>query len=150
VTSRHAIVAEARRWLGTPFAHQGRTHGVGTDCGGLVGGVAVATGVLPSTWWRDVFDPLFAGYGRQPSNGTLERICESFMRRIDLAEATDGDVLLMRFTGEPQHLAIVVPYAHGGYAAIHALLRARMVVEHRLDGLWWSRVVAAFRMPGIV
>ena len=30
------VVAEARRWLGTPWRHQARLRGVGVDCGGLV------------------------------------------------------------------------------------------------------------------
>ena len=56
MTTRLEVAAEARRWLATPFAHQGRTRGLGCDCGGLVGGVAVALGIVPPTWWREVFD----------------------------------------------------------------------------------------------
>ena len=42
------IVAEARRWLGTPYRHQASLPGVGCDCLGLVRGV-----------WRAV-------HGREP------------------------------------------------------------------------------------
>jgi NlpC/P60 family putative phage cell wall peptidase len=33
---RLAIVAEARRWIGTPYHHKGRVFGAGVDCGGLL------------------------------------------------------------------------------------------------------------------
>lgn len=32
MTARHAIVAEAQSWLGTPYHHHGRIKGVGVDC----------------------------------------------------------------------------------------------------------------------
>lgn len=147
MTTRASVAAEARRWLATPFSHQGRTLGIGCDCGGLVGGVAVALGIVPATWWRDVFDPQFGGYSRQPSHGTLQRVCESFMAQTD--EPDVGDVLLMRFADEPQHLGIVCDYAHGGLSLVHALARAGKVVEHRLAPVWRARVVRAYRMPGV-
>jgi hypothetical protein len=120
---------------------------VGVDCGGLVGGVAIALGIVPATWWRDVFDPQFGGYGRQPANGTLQRVCESFMRRVLAPDV--GDVLLMRFADEPQHLGIVGDYAHGGLSLVHALARAGRVVEHRLAPVWRARVVQGYSMPGV-
>ncbi|NCO16648.1 MAG: peptidase, partial [Alphaproteobacteria bacterium] len=33
------IVAEARRWIGTPYVHQSSARGAGTDCLGLLRGV---------------------------------------------------------------------------------------------------------------
>jgi NlpC/P60 family putative phage cell wall peptidase len=147
VTTCAEVAAEARRWLATPFAHQGRTKGLGCDCGGLVGGVAMALGIIPPTWWTTVFDPQFGGYGRQPAHGTLQLVCESFMARVDEPEV--GDVLLMRFAAEPQHLAIAVDYRWGGLAIVHALESEGRVIEHRLAPLWRSRIVQAYRMPGV-
>ena len=37
--STEDIVAEARRWIGTPYCHQASTLGAGADCLGLVRGV---------------------------------------------------------------------------------------------------------------
>lgn len=143
--TRAAVVAEARRWLDTPFHHQARTRGVGCDCGGLVGGVAVALGIVPPDWWRDTFDPRWGGYGRQPAQGTLQQVCESFMARTD--DPQPGDVLLMRFAREPQHVAIVGD--HGGRSLIHAYEAIGRVIEHRLDPRWQRRTVQAYRMPGV-
>ena len=149
MTTRAEVVAEARRWVGTPFVHQGRVRGHGCDCGGLVGGIAVALGIVPADWWQIVFDPRFGGYGRQPANGVLEAVCESFMSAIDPDAAEPGDVLLMRFADEPQHLGIVADYRNGGLSIVHALSRVGSVVEHRLGGLWTWRIVGAYRMPGV-
>ncbi len=38
-TDRAKIVAEARRWIGTPYRHQASCIGAGADCLGLVRGV---------------------------------------------------------------------------------------------------------------
>lgn len=37
--AREEIVAEARRWIGTPYRHQASLCGVGCDCLGLLRGV---------------------------------------------------------------------------------------------------------------
>lgn len=149
MTTRAQIVAEARTWLGVPFAHQGRTR-AGTDCGGLVGAVAVSVGVLPATWWADEFDPIHGGYARTPAHGALQRICEAFMTAIDPPAIQPGDVVLMAFATEPQHLGIVADYVHGGLSIIHALSSAGRVAEHRLAPEWRQRVMAAYSMPGVV
>ncbi len=39
MTTRDMIVAETRRWIGTPYRHQASLQGVGCDCLGLVRGV---------------------------------------------------------------------------------------------------------------
>ena len=146
--ARADIVAEARRWLGTRYQHQAHRHGVATDCAGLIGGVAVALGLLRPDFWETDFAP-FAGYGRQPANGMLERVCDAFMRRIDPAAAQAGDVVAMRFRREAMHLGILVPYVHGGAALVHAVSRPGFVVEHALDHRWKARVTAAWQMPGV-
>lgn len=141
MTTRADIVGEARAWVGVPYLHQGRTR-AGTDCGGLIGGVAVARGVIPATWWADVFDPQFGGYGRRPTHDTLRRICRSFMHQVETAEP--GDVLLMRFKREPQHLAICC-----GGTVVHALNAVGKVCEHGFTERWRGLVVEVYRMPGV-
>jgi cell wall-associated NlpC family hydrolase len=148
MTSRAEVVVESRSWLGVPWHHQGRTR-AGCDCGGLIGAVAVALGIVPASWWQDTFDPLYGGYGRAPANGTLRRVCGSFMAKIDPAGMQPGDVMLMKFKSEPQHLAIVANYVHGGLSMIHAMSTVGKVAEHRLAPEWRARVVAAYSMPGV-
>jgi len=148
--TRADIVAEARTWIGTPYQHQARVRGIGCDCGGLIGAVGVAVGAFPANAWAAEFAP-HAGYARTPANGMLEAICQRFLRAIGLAAVQPGDVVLMRFSVEPQHLGILAPYHLGGLSLIHAYSHARpgRVVEHRLADVWRARVVQAFAFPGV-
>lgn len=136
------VVAEARRWLGTPYQHQGRVRGAGVDCAGLVIGVARALGIVAPD-----FD--IQGYARQPDGHSLAEHCAACMAPIAPADALPGDVASIAFQGHEMHLAILADYAHGGLSIIHALLRARRVVEHRLDAAWHARIVGWYRMPGV-
>lgn len=132
---RADVVAAARAWLGTPFRHQGRLRGRGCDCAGLLIGVAHDLGLSD-------FD--FTAYGHLPHADTLRRLCDAHMRPIPIADARPGDVLLMRWVDEPQHLAIVTDIG-----VIHAYASARKVTEHGMDDAWRRRIVAAYALPGV-
>lgn len=133
MTTPADIVREARRYVGTPFVHQGRQLGRGIDCAGLVVNVAHSLGL--SDYDQD-------GYGREPQGELLRRILDEQMVQIPLAEYAPGDVLLMRFERYPQHLAVVTD--HG---IVHAYESVGRCVEHRLDDKWLRRIVAAYRFP---
>lgn len=123
------VVREARTWLKTPFAHQGRVKGRAVDCAGLVVGVSRALG------WpvADVY-----GYASTPHGDTLRQQLEAQAVRVTAAEP--GDIYLMRFEREPQHLGIA-----SDIGIIHAYSAVGMVVEHALDCRWQRRVVAVYR-----
>lgn len=123
------VVIEARSWLGTPFRHQGRIKGVGVDCAGLVVGVAQALGI-------EISD--LSGYARTPSADGLRRHVEA--QSVRVAEAQPGDVYLMRFEREPQHLGIA-----SDIGIIHAFSAPGKCVEHGIDALWKSRIVGIYR-----
>lgn len=143
-TSRAAVVAEARTWLGTKWVHQHRTKGVGVDCGGLVIGVARVLGLVAP-------DMDVNHYARVPDGTSLLAHCDAWMQRIAVDTIQPGDVLVLRFDTDPQHLAIVADYVHGGLSIVHALDRAGSgsVIEHRLDPANRARVVAAYSLPGV-
>jgi NlpC/P60 family putative phage cell wall peptidase len=144
---RGEIVAEARDWIGTPFAHHQATKGAGCDCIGLVAGVASAAGITNA--WFDGRAAPFKGYGKTPDPGVLRRACETFMERIPVASVLPGDVLVMRVPRgqEPQHFGIVSSIAADGGPAtmIHALNVVGRVVEQRIDDNWRSRILMAYR-----
>jgi cell wall-associated NlpC family hydrolase len=131
------ILNHARQCLGTPFRHQGRLIAFGLDCAGVVIHVARQIGA----GHIDV-----EGYGRNPANGQLERTLDAqpCLERVALSERTAGDVLLMRFASDPQHLAICA-----GETLIHAYESVGRCCEHRLSSLWAARIVRVYRFRGV-
>lgn len=131
------VVAYARECLGTPFHHQGRVCGVGLDCAGVVAHVVERAGYSYTA-------P--TNYGRQPFRGVLEDTLNSqeILHRVPLSDMQKGDILLMRFAKEPQHLAI-----YTGNGIIHAYETVKKCVEHGLDEPWQKRIVAVYRIKDI-
>ncbi len=131
------ILAAARQCIGTPFRHQGRLIGFGLDCAGVAVHVARQVGV----GHLDV-----SGYGRTPASGQLEQSLDGqpCLERIALADRATGDLLLMRFASDPQHLAICA-----GETIIHAYEATGQCCEHRLSSLWASRIVRVYRFLGV-
>ena len=81
-------------------------------------------------------------YGRIPDGQQLRA---GLAQHLDVVRTPlPGDVLLMRFEQHPQHVALVTDTG-----ILHAYAQVRKVVEHRLDSLWASRIVAAYRFKGI-
>lgn len=128
------VLSTARRCLGTPFRHQGRVLGVGMDCAGLIIFVARELGFA-----GEFFE---VPYGRYPNAGTLRSLCDRYLDPI--ARHEPGDIVLMAWQQEPQHLAIVTDIG-----IIHSYAAARKVVEHSLDTVWASRIRGSYRYRGI-
>lgn len=130
--SRDQFVAAARSWKGVPWVHQGRNrHGV--DCIGLL---------LVTCWQLGLSDYDVRGYGRTPDGDFMRRECERLMLPSSGDEA--GDVLVMRFSREPQHVLIRTERG-----VIHAWAVPGRVVEVSMPDAWQRRIVAAYRVPGV-
>jgi cell wall-associated NlpC family hydrolase len=145
------IVACARSWLGTRFAHQGRlkrtqTHQGGVDCLGLLVGVARELDIhgkdgLPLAQLDET------DYAHYPDTVHLRWQLSRAMQEFPVDQIQPGDVVLMSIDGHPQHLGIIAkPYTGMGYTLIHAYAPARKVVEHALDDYWQSKVIAVYRV----
>lgn len=130
-----SIIAIARAQVGTKFRHQGRIPGQFLDCAGLVAHVAHELGVEYNE---------LPGYGRIPHNGLMESVLNAQPCLKQAEEKQPGDILLMRFTQAPQHVAI-----YTGDTIIHSFSLIGKVCEHRLDELWESRIVAVYRFIGL-
>ncbi|MEV5033687.1 C40 family peptidase [Sphingobium sp. LMC3-1-1.1] len=102
MATRADIMAEARRWIGTPFHEQASLRGVGCDCKGLVVGIARECGLPEAAG----FHARLAVYGEWVDIALLRRGLESELRRV--AQPRPGDVLLLKVKGRPQHLAMLV------------------------------------------
>lgn len=136
------VVLEARRWVGTPFTHQGRVLGAGVDCAGLLIGVARALRLSS-------YD--INGYNRSPDGYELRAECDREMDAVPAGQARVGDVLLLRMGRYPQHLAIVSAVEAGvPTVMIHAHADNRgLCVEHSIDMRWARRIVQVYRFKGV-
>lgn len=145
-----AIVAEARRWIGTPYVHQHRERGHAVDCVGLVIGVGLGAGVL-GTWSPEAWAP-HESYGRSPNPAHMTRAIEQFLKPLELdrgQEAPDGTILFMGWREHlPMHLAIMARAPDGRRTMIHAFAHVGRVVEHGFSAEWPDRVVSAWAYPG--
>lgn len=141
--TRASIVAQARRWIGTPYQHQASLRGIGCDCLGLVRGV-----------WRGCIGdeperaPPYAPDWAEASGA--ERLAEAALRHLVPVACNDvraGDVLLFRWNAMSvaKHAAI----ATGDATMIHAHDGAA-VCEVTLAPFWRRRLAYAFAFPGIL
>lgn len=148
-----AIAAAARSWIGTRFHHQGRMKRAGSnpggvDCLGLLVGVAKELGLKckQGNWLADAD---VCDYGHIPDGRKLKERLSCLLDEVTDPDAMQvGDILLMRFEREPQHLAIVSSHPSGGKGMIHAYASARRVTEQRLDDLWRLRIIGVYRIAG--
>lgn len=130
------IVSLARECIETPFVHQGRAVGRGLDCAGVVAHVMKRLG-LP---YEDA-----KGYPRTPYERMIEQVMDRqpSMVSVPVEAAQAGDFLLMRFSNEPQHLAVCA-----GETIIHAYEHVEKCCEHRFSDVWRARVVRVYRLRG--
>lgn len=128
--SPDAVVAEARRWLGTPYRHRAALRGVGCDCLGLLRGVFGVAGELPvyAADWRD-------DGGRAELAGIARRYL------VPATGPIAGQVALFRLGSgsSPRHCGIVVAedrfiHAQEGFG----------VVEANLTEGWRRRLAGTF------
>jgi NlpC/P60 family putative phage cell wall peptidase len=133
------LIEDARTWLGTPYRHQGSIKGLGCDCVGFLAEVAVETRLI-TPQLRAEFP---TDYSRQPSAGELRRLTSRHLRLVLFDSRAPGDIVLMRFAEEPQHLGMLT--AREPDYVIHCAEKG--VVEHRLDSVWRARIVRVYRFP---
>ena len=116
---RAAAVAEARAWVGTPYAHRQRLKGAGVDCAQLPLAVYEAAGVIPATDVGEYPSQWHLHRGEERYLGWLDRLA----RPIAEADLRPGDFLVFRFGRTFSHGAILV----GPGLICHAFARARRV-----------------------
>jgi NlpC/P60 family putative phage cell wall peptidase len=138
------VVAEARRWLGTPYCHQASCRGVGTDCLGLLRGI-----------WREVIGPEpqpVPPYSADWVEGAGdERLLDAALRHLIAVPDGDsvrGDVLLFRMIahGPVKHVAVLSSDERQNRRMIHAY-SGHAVCETSLTAAWRRRLAGVFRFP---
>ncbi|MEM6382498.1 MAG: NlpC/P60 family protein [Pseudomonadota bacterium] len=136
---RQRIAAEAVRWIGTPYCHQGSTRQVGADCLGLLVGV-----------WSQVtaqhFNLMRTEQRDWASHAKGEPLLDGLnahLLPINADQAGAGDVIALRWRARwpASHLAILM----GDGSIIHAYEGGRVVRSN--VSAWRSNIAAIFRFP---
>lgn len=129
------FITELRKYLGVKFLDMGRTE-AGLDCVGLPIVAAKNLGF----YFYDV-----KVYSKRPDQKLIiKSIEEAGLYQVRRNEIDKGDLLLMSYEGNVQHIAIVSEKKDGLIYIIHAVT-GREVIEHRLDDNWLSKVVMCYR-----
>src|SRR5215813_7037573 len=103
---RQLIVAETRRWIGTPYRHQASLKGVGCDCLGLVRGVWRAVcGAEP-----EPVPPYSSDWAEATRREEFANAAGRHLVEIASGHFQPGDVLLFRWRNglAAKHAAIAV------------------------------------------
>ena len=134
------VVAEAMRWIGTPYRHQGSRRGVGCDCLGLVRGV-----------WRSIVgtEPEHPGpYTRDWAEAGGDRMLSAARRflvaTVEGTQPAAGLVLIFRWTpfAAAKHAGIAVD----GERFVHAY-QGHAVAVSALVPQWRRRIAGVFAFP---
>lgn len=137
-----AVVAEARRWIGTPYVHQASVRGTGADCLGLLRGVWRAlNGPEPQA-----IPPYTPDWGEVRGQEDLITAGRRWLAAAGPVLAA-GDVLVfrMRDGAVAKHVGIL---AEAGEMPtfLHAY-SGHGVVESPFSEPWARRVAARFAFP---
>lgn len=127
----HAIAECARRFIGTPFLHQGRQPGKGLDCVGVA---------FCAAWECGLKVPDFRGYGKMPDP---DKMVAEIAKRCDAATEgrLSGDLIVFAYRkGKAAHMAVAC-----GEHIVHAYESAGGVVCTPL-GHWAPRIHSRWRL----
>jgi NlpC/P60 family putative phage cell wall peptidase len=103
---RNEVIAEAHRWVGTPFKHDAEVLGVGVDCAHLINAVYTAAKRMTHIkfphyapdWWKHAEDP---------EQHIIENAKLHF-KEITAAQAKPGDWVVLFIGRAWAHCAIIV------------------------------------------
>lgn len=134
------VVADARRWIGTPYRHGGSTLQVGCDCLGLVRGI-----------WRRLYGcepehvPVYSADWAEAGQGDpLVQAARRHMAEKAVRDMGEGDLIIFRWREAmaAKHLGIVTDADH----FIHAY-EGHRVMESALVPQWRKRIAAVCTFP---
>lgn len=141
------IIQEARSWIGTRFAHQGRSKKLddrrlgGVDCVGLVIEVFKSVGVRYFSG-SDELELDFTNYSRVGSSSHLLSVIDKFLLPCDSSKIKPADVLVINFQGVPRHLIL----ATSPTSFIHSYESLGKVIEQQFTPSWERRIIKKYRV----
>lgn len=135
---RNDVVAAARRYMGTPFRHTGRSAD-GIDCIGLI--ILVGRAIKANLDWPEM------PYQRFPPEDYVRAVLDTYLDPLR-GTPEPGDVALIRWRRCANHLAIIGD-GDRPFTLIHAYYVPGRVVEHRADERWIDRIAGTWTFRGI-
>lgn len=147
MSPRLAMVAAARRCVGTKWVHQGRQPGRALDCVGLLIEAVKGAGFDPRPYLETI-----PNYGTLPTRRLLHRWFEEKLVRVPLDDLKVADFALMTIRSFPMHCAMTTDRSgHGGEGApfglIHTWTAAGFVCEHDLREPGKHGILGFYRLP---
>jgi len=127
---------DVNKYIGLQFEDKGRAP-CGVDCWGLVRLI----------YEKEYGIELPSYNGCYPSSTEAEEIAQLIngekgkWSEVKAGEEKEGDVIIMRLSGYPTHVGMVVEPG----MMIHTLKGTNTVIEHYTGILWRNRVVGIFR-----
>ncbi|MBI1416691.1 MAG: peptidase [Limimaricola sp.] len=137
------VVTLARRWIGTPYRHQGAVKGAGCDCLGLIRGIwTELCGSVP-----EVPPPYTPDWAEPQRHEVLWAAALRHLSPLPPGEPGRGDVLLFRMRpgSVAKHLGLAAETGETP-SFIHSYSE-HGVVESPLSLPWRRRIVARFAFP---
>lgn len=134
------VVAEAERWLGTPYRHQGSRIGVGCDCLGLVRGVWLGLHGFDA----ETPPPYQPDWAEATGEERLLDASRRWLVEDAAGEVAAGQVLLFRWRAHlpAKHAAIAI----SADRLIHAY-EGQAVTVSSLVPQWRRRIAGVFSFP---
>lgn len=136
--SREDVIAEARKWLGTRWVHQGRS-ALGVDCAGMVVLVGQTLGLQAE-------DKL--GYRRSPDGVKFRQ--HIYSQTTFEPQPRPGSIGLFREARFPTHTGIFALDEEGHLTLIHAYMPYGKVVEERFIHDWPNKLVGVRNFIGLI
>lgn len=133
-------LAEARRWIGTPYMHQASVCQKGADCLGLIRGI-----------WRYLYGtepeklPAYTlDWGEVSEGETVLLAMDTYFAAKPILDAAEGNVVVFRWDSRviAKHLGVL----SGNNRFIHAYEKAG-TIETTLGSHWRRRITAAYAFP---
>lgn len=140
---KEKIIKSARSWIGTPFKHQGRVKGLGTDCLGLIVGIAVECDL------KTISGNNLSEYDVTEYDLSIDydKLSQCLANNLELSHKIEpGCLAVLSFDSNPQHLAIISDYTQDSLGIIHADMQSKSVTEHFLDESYLSKIQKIYKL----
>lgn len=133
-----------RSYLGVQFCHQGRSRETGLDCIGFL------LADLHDRGWKPLSPETseMMAYSRFPDGVMLKKYLSLEADPVEWGEKKQGDIVLMAYGRDPQHVGLLLDRNGGGFNVIHSV-SGKGVVEHIYDDVWMKRLVGIYRIKEV-